>query len=189
MSDDKFTFLIGGIPFACEVNYDNDHGMPWEEFDGHGEIRTIRSREDKKPGEVIIHSDGHTYWVYNSAAAVKTARADGWGSKNCTPDMTLGQRAAQATTDDMRYCREWLTGDRWFVWLEVYRVDADGEKIGDSETLGGVECGFGETEYMHDAAMEMGQEILRQSRNAWRAALKEARERKYWATRDVATHA
>ena len=93
--------LDNGAVYRVKVEHDADMGYPWDECDGHGEIRTARKPYNyseatgKRPGEVVIHDDRHTLWLYDFAGAVQTARRDNWGCDACTPEMTRGQRAAR----------------------------------------------------------------------------------------------
>lgn len=189
---EEFDFDHNGMKFRCIVSQDEFMGTPWTEHDGHGEIREAYQyygKPEKKPGEVIIYSERGDYWIYDFAGAVRKAKKDGWGSADCTPEMSKGQRAETAARADMKYCREWLQGDRWWACIEVFRVDADGEKIGESEYLGGIDSGYSKEDesYLRECATELATGIHAQALGAWRSALKEARQRKYWACRDIET--
>ena len=189
---DQFDFQHNGLNFRCIVNYDNDYGMPWDEQDGHGIIREARSvygRPDKKPGERILHVDGCDYWIYDFQETLKIAKNEGWGSNKETPEMTKNQKAEAAVISDMEYCRDFLTGRRYWVFIEVYRINDNGQQIGESEFLGGIDSGYSheDDEYLKECAGELADGIYRQTLKEWRESLHEARERKYWATRDVAT--
>lgn len=186
-----------GRAYRVDIEHDDHTAYPWTECDGHGSIRTVHTRyggdPDKRPGEVVINSDRGTAWLYDYAAAIKTARADGWGSANCRPEMTPGERAAQAVKDDMAYCRGWLTGDRFYVGVCVHALDADGEPqdapAGFINGLWGVEYGYDKDSraYADSIALELIAECetAMLAQDAREAA--EATEAAYWASRDVLT--
>lgn len=71
-----------GWEFQASMSSDDDQTAPWDNEDGHGNVRTVNTRglrgAGKKPGEVCLHSDGGNHWLYDFAAAVKTARKEGW---------------------------------------------------------------------------------------------------------------
>lgn len=190
---DEFDFEHAGLSFRCIVEQDTDIGPPWEENDGHGSIRTVyayHSQPSKKPGEVIIHSERGDHWIYDYSGAVETAKRDGWGFSGMDrATMSAGQIAAEAVRRDMRYCREWLRGDRCWAQIEVFRIDADGERMGESEYLGGIDSGYSreDRDYLRQCAEELAGQIVDQARKAWREALREVREARYWAARDVDT--
>jgi hypothetical protein len=183
-----------GRAYLVEVVQDDSLGYPWEENDGHGSIRQAHVRfggdPDKRPGEVVIHTGSSRAWLYDFAAAVKTARADGWGAADCRPDMTPGQRAAQAAKDDMAYCRGWLTGDRCYVGVCVHALDADGEPqdapAGFINCLWGVEYGYDKDSKAYVAGVAL--ELITECETAIQEQdAREATESAYWASRDVLT--
>ena len=189
---EKFQFENQGLNFECIVSPDDYCSMPWKENDGHGEMREIYSpyvRPDKKPGERIIYSDGRTYWVYDVAASIAIAKRDAWGCDEVTPGMSTGQGAAVSVESDIRYIVDWLNGDRFYVRIEVYQIDRDGEKRGDSEYLGGIDSGYSRASdaYRKDCANDLASEIVYEKRKAWRAAMKDCRARHYWVSRDIIT--
>jgi len=189
---DSFTFEHEGSTFKYITEYDTDHGYPWNECDGHGEVREAYASyggPDTKPGERIIHKERNTYWIYDVAAAVATAKTDGWSCDKVTPDMSKGQRAAVSVEADIKYITDWLNGDRFYVYIEVFQVDRDGKKCSESEYLGGIDSGYSRegADYVKECACGLAGEILYTKRKEWRAALTEARARKYWETRDVMT--
>lgn len=186
-----------GADFVAEVEPDYDMGFPWQDSAGHGAVREAaaprysnhRGATGKHPGEACLHNTGRTVWLYDFQEAVKTARADGWGSAGCRPGMTAGQTAAQAAKDGMEYCRDWLKGARWYVFAQVWALDAQGGKIGESNAMGGIESGDSAQArgYLRDTLQEMAGEILYAQQRAAQAAAAEATEAAYWASRDVLT--
>ena len=191
---ERFDFQHSGLMFRCVVEPDTDLQAPWIEHDGHGRIRSVSSyygRPEKRPGEVIIYSERGEYWLYDVQATMQIAGNDGWGLSdedvtalaaklNRTP--TKGDITAGSVRRDMDYCRQWLQGDRFWQMIEVFQIDDEGERIGESEYLGCVDSGYGSEcgEYVRECAAELAGEIAR-------AVNKETAERDYWASRDVAT--
>lgn len=60
------------------VQFDEDHGAPWEEHDGHGPVSEWTTR-DKRPGERVLVSDRGSKRYYDVQEANRIAKADGWG--------------------------------------------------------------------------------------------------------------
>lgn len=77
--DETWTrFELNGRTFAARLEYDQDHGTPWENEDGHGEVSDWTSR-DKAPGELVLSEDRRSKRFYDFAGACRTARVEGWG--------------------------------------------------------------------------------------------------------------
>lgn len=171
---------VSGVSVRIDYHYDYDHGAPWREEDGHGGVREVFSpwgHPEKSPGEVVLHSDRGTYWLYHRADATKTARADGWGIRGDTSGMTRGQVAAAAVAQDMAYLRGWLCNDWHYCGIVVTVLDEAGEDTALSDSCWGFET---YQDYHETAALEMAQEVAA-------VALKEAAEVTHWAERDVLT--
>ena len=164
---------------------------PWIENEGHGQIREMHSyygKPEKKPGEIILYSEGRNYWIYDYKSAIKTAKREAWGCADCE-GLTPNQKAEKAVLADMQYCRYFLTGERFYVYIDVYRVNVDGEKMGHSEYLSGIEYGYSkqDEDYIKECAEENAQIIYLGYLKEWRKALKECRESRYWNARDILT--
>lgn len=184
---EKFDFEHAGLKFRCELSQDYDHGKPWEEFDGIGIVREVYAtygRPEKKAGEVVIHSDGRYYWLYDIKSTTEKAKSEHWGVSGDTSGLTNKQITALAVRRDMEYCRDHLTGNRWFSVMEVYQIDDDGDKVGESQYLGGIDTGHSAADdaYMRDEAANLASEIAHE-------VLRESAERTYWESRDVVTYA
>lgn len=190
-----------GREFEVALYYDIDHGAPWDEEDGHGPVRvlsSVRGRVAKRPGERLMHDRGHAAWAYDWAEAMRIACRDSWGiSPDDRATLTaklmrepthheILQAAVQANFDHLRaYLRE-----EWFyIGVCVRIIGPDGEPQGDqfANALWGVDYGANDCDYWRTVADELADEILSMRRAAWRAALSEARQRRYWASRDVMT--
>lgn len=182
---DSEEFTVDGVAFTAQFSYDCDRGYPWQEYDGMGEIRTAYSRYGKpakKPGEIIIHYDQGQYWIYDFAATMEKAKTEEWGPK--VDGLTKNQNAEKAVLRDMDYCKKWLSGDVFWCIVTVF-ADNDPDQY---ESMGGVEYeNYSENPYSLECAKELAEEILYEKRKTWRKALTEARNRRYWASRDVAT--
>ena len=150
------TFEHGGYQFAVELGDDPGMRPPWMEHDGHGDIREEwcrygRMELKKKPGEIVLHSDGDYYWIYDRAGAQQKALAEGWGispeehallvrRKGRPP--SRGEIAEAAVTNDINYCRQWLTGDRWWATARVVLLDAEGDETEADTYLGGIDYSY-----------------------------------------------
>lgn len=158
---DTFDFECKGLQFRCNMEIDSDMEAPWVEDDGHGAMREVSSyygRPEKRPGEVVIYQDRGHYWLYDVQVSTKTARHDHWGlpaddlakfRQIHGRPMTAGEVAAESVRRDMRYCSDWLHGDRFWQMIEVFQIDEDGEKIGESEYLGGIDSGYDDASEKH----------------------------------------
>lgn len=72
------TFEIDGVTFRVRTEYDDYHGAPWDEEDGHGPVSDWTSRS-KLPGEFVLCEDRGKRRFYDFAEACRIARRDGWG--------------------------------------------------------------------------------------------------------------
>lgn len=184
-----------GVTVRIRYFQDTDSGAPWTENDCHGPVREVfctYGYPGKLPGEVILHSDRGNYWLYDVQAAVKQAKAEGWGCKNQTDAMTRNEVAAAAVKQDMQFLQGWLKDDWFYVGVvcTVMEEDEDGEVY---ETCYEESCWGYESfdDYHETAGREMAQELaervaLRRQEQA-AAAAAEAVEVAYWASRDVVT--
>jgi len=75
---ETFEFEHDGVAYVAAVEHDGDHGAPWKEEDGHGNVSEW-TRRDKLPGELVLSEEGRSKRFYDFAGACKTARRDGWG--------------------------------------------------------------------------------------------------------------
>jgi hypothetical protein len=153
---DGVTFDYLGLTFRLTTERDDDHGAPWKEEDGHGPIRVIGSREDKRPGEWLFSSDCRhaTLYAYDAQAAMIEARRDEWGLSPDKVDAlrvtlkrepTKGDIAAEAVRLDFEHLRGWVRDDWEYSCLKVELCDVDGDTVdGEAEYLGGVVFEYGE---------------------------------------------
>ena len=180
-----------GVVVKIEYFYDQDAGKPWENSDCHGVIRSAYSyygKPEKKPGEVLIPCDRGNYWIYDWQESTRIAKRDGWGVSNPPAGLTQKQITALAVKADFDYLRGWLNDDWHYVGVVCTVLDANGEDTNDSDSCWGFET---LDDYHETAGREMAESLAESTHKArlhqWRAALKEARARKYWACRDVET--
>ena len=200
MSDayDTDTITLDGRKFLVSYFVDSNHGLPWDEREGHGEIREARATYDnleKKPGERVIYSSCGIHWVYDFQGAIKKAKLEAWGlsdedrealKKSLGRVPTKNEITVAAVEKDIYHCSGYLNDDWHWCGVGVRIVGADGEPEGDVydhcvlrvESIG---------DYAKKLAHEIAGEILGEKRTVWRAALKEARAKKYWACRGVET--
>lgn len=180
---------IENYDVRIEYWYDEYIGKPWEEYDGHGDIRETRAyygHPDKKPGEIIIHQDWGTWWIYDFAGAVEKAKSEGWGCKE-SEGLTPNQVAAKAATEDMNYCRRWLD-DKWhWAGFTVTVIDDNGDEI-ESDSCGGFES---DTDYFkesaHESAKNLVEQLIKKESERKESERKESEARQYWASRDIVT--
>lgn len=148
-----------GRKFRVDHFYDNDHGAPWEENDGHGPVSEWTMR-DNLPGELVLCTDRSLRRYYDYAAAVRIAKRDGWGHANTPATATKNQKAAIAALANFEYLRAWCN-DQWnYIGIEATQIETtgDGEEIdGESSALWGIESNSGA--YLEEVARELADEI------------------------------
>lgn len=112
----NYTVTPDGFLICTKIEPDDDADAPWDNSDCHGPVRTS-SRDDKRPGEVIIGEYRGCRHYYDFQAAVAQARRDGWGCKR--PTTTKGETAHYAALEDMQYLRRWIDGDWTYCGVVV----------------------------------------------------------------------
>lgn len=177
---DGDTFEREGHTFRVTHPYDDSGDAPWDRSDCHGPVSEWTSRA-KRPGERVLCSDRSSHRFYDWQEACKLARTK-WG---CTTDI------ANVVQQDFDYLRRWCD-DQWqYIGVVVEMIDGNGAVLG-TESLWGIESDA--YDCLRDTAHGLADQLLHahgrtrnQRRQAWRAALREARERRYWAQRDLIT--
>lgn len=201
---DGDTFEHAGRTFRVRYEPDTDAALPWDECDGHGVIRKAHAphydgRTDKRPGERPMNQPGRNEWqfYYDWAATTRKARAEGWGlgdgdwwklAAQVNGEPTAGQVIAESVRRDFEFCSYCISDDMPYVGVIVELLGPEDEE-GECETVSGTSIWGVETfrDYHMTYAFELAAEVEYERATVWRAALKEARERRYWATRDVMT--
>lgn len=163
---DGDTFEHGGAEFKVTFPYDDHHGAPWDESDGHGVVTDWEHACETPRGCWELCSDRRAKRFYNWRETMDIAKRDGWG---LAPDALaslakrLGREPSkrdirkEAVRRDFNYLHSWCN-DQWsYVGVVVELLDADGEEAGESESLWGVES-FGD--YASEVALELAGEIL-----------------------------
>ncbi len=195
--------LPAGYSLRVKIEDDDINDAPWDRCDGRGAVRheyQYYGTPKLARGETILYSECGDHWIYNQGAAFVTAWRDGWG---LSPDdlakltRTLGKKPtrsqirAEAVRQDMAFLRGYLSNDWNYVGVCVTLHDADDDEIA-SDSLWGIESIAGD--YLLEVAAECANNCMHaagidlQTRaKQWRAALVEARMRRYWAQRDVQT--
>lgn len=184
-----------GRRFLVSMHFDDDSSPPWEREDGHGPVRYCEDGEPLQRGETVLYDLPRGRYVYNFGAALVQAFREGWGL--CPEDVqalaarlgkkpTKGQIRAEAVRKDMAYVRGWAA-DHWFymgVCVQILGPDDEPEDDEFAQAVWGVEsCG----DHWQEIAASLAGQILHERGAAWRAALREAREIRAWAARDVQT--
>lgn len=192
------TITVQKRTFEVRFYYDGDRGRPWENSDGHGPVRELRSREDKRPGERIMTSgEHHSYvWAYDVQAATKLAKKDGWGLSDKSRaalvaslkrEPTKGEIVAAAVAHDFEFLNGWVNDDWHYMGVAMLPVDKHGvvdESDEYAHAVWGIES---DGEYWREVAEDLASEIIRADKKAFASRMREARECKYWASRDVMT--
>lgn len=188
-------FEHSGRRFEAALFPDDTNEAPWDNEDGHGPVRFIEDSEPLARGETVLHDERRGRWVYGFGAALVQAAREGWGlgaddlarlASRLGKKPTKAQIRAESVRKDMEHLRGFLSGDWCYIGVSVRIIGPDGEPEGRdySHALWGVESsGY----YWEEIAAQLADEILSEKREGWRAALKEARARRYWASRGVET--
>jgi hypothetical protein len=195
-AESRETFTHNGRRFEMAIFTDDTSDPPWKRSDGHGPCRWISDRERMEPGETVLWDTRDGRYVYNRGAAIVQAARESWGL--CDKKMVrlvsrLGKKPTRAqiryaaVLADMEFLRGWCADDWHYVGVGVRILDPHGDPIGEDydNAIWGIESSAGE--YLQETAAELAGEILRIRGNAWRAALSERRQVKYWEARGVPT--
>jgi len=186
------TITLDGRTFRVESTRDDTMGPPWEEHEGHGNLREIRRRDEKRAGEVIILTHRGDRWAYDWAGAMRTAKREGWRINRDRIDCLArklgraprpGEIRAEAVRCDLEFCRDWLNDEWQWIGVSVHLLGPDGESL-ETADLWGI-ASFGD--YWREVARELAGNILQERGRLWRGALREARERVHWIARGVVT--
>lgn len=175
-----------GRAFEVSLYADYSHGAPWDEEDGHGPVRHIPYSESMAPGETFLaHGSARGYrYVYGFGAALVQASREGWGigprelellTMRIGKKPTRAQIRAESVRQDMKHLAGWCDSDWQYIGVSVRIIGADDEPEGHKfeNALWGVESSG---DYWREVARELADEILAPRREAWRAALRHARE-------------
>ena len=178
-----------GITVKVEYFYDDTYPgrNPWAEYDGNVNIYELRG--DKKPSEIILKTNGRTAWAYDIIEAIAQAKTEGWGcDARGAQLLTEKQRILLAVEHNVEMWRGWLNDDWHYAGVVCTVLDSEGEETNETDSCWGFET---LNDYHETAGREMAEALAESTHKTrlhqWRAALKEARARKYWACRDVCT--
>lgn len=123
-----------GHTFKVQLSHDADQDAPWENSEGHGPVRMVRSYEQKRPGEVRLSREPRTSrevrmkFLYDEQKAMVMARRDGWGVEEsrvnefrarCQREPTPGEIAAMAVRADIDYLRGYVNDEWHYVGVTV----------------------------------------------------------------------
>lgn len=172
---DFFEFELEGVCFEARIYPDDWQRLPWEEECGHGPVRCVRSRDEKRPGERPLHNDRGDWWLYDWAEACKMARKDGWNA----PPYDAPNRIERAVQADFDRMRRFLQQDWCYVGIGVALAgddDASAPSDGDfyENAIWGVESD--DNAYLREVAEDLARPLLA-----------EMEEASYWRERDVLT--
>jgi hypothetical protein len=181
-----------GVTVRIEYFYDGD-STPFDD-DGHGSVRKSNHRHgvnwstngDKKPGERPLNCPDHNEYqfYYDWQQAMKIAKRDGW---NATP-YDAPNRALRAVHADFDFLRGFLNDEWHYAGIVCTVLDSAGDETNEADSCWGFETLNNYHETAGKSLAESLAESVHESKlNSWRYALREARNRKYWASRDIVT--
>ena len=201
------TLEIDGLYFKIDIEPDEGSGRPWEECDGHGPVREIQNREDKRAGERILQlgNRGCYSWAYDWQGAMEQAKQDGWGLSDKPDDwdtLTKPQQCELAVQQDFDFLKAWCEDD--WVWSRIHVIrmayadydeailsllkgqTPDLVETDDDDYLGSVEFwqNYDVLDKKNAYAMETAREMAGSLAQAFR---KEQTEAQYWAERGAVT--
>lgn len=141
-----------GRTFVVEVHSDDYRGLPWEEYDGHGNVSDWTTRE-KRPGEWILREDRGSRRYYDAQEAQARALREGWQASTASAAYgTKAEQAARAVRSDFEWLRAWCNDEWHYVGIVVYErlpaCETCGQsRVSDSASLWGIES---DDAYYHD---------------------------------------
>lgn len=128
-----------GFPFRVSLSPDDCARAPWEDSDCHGPVKAERRGYKKAPGEIILHLERNTVWIYDWQEACRIARTE-WGCKT-------RQAAAQAVQRDVDYLKGYLNEDWCYCCMDVELL-VDGQPLSNAHaSLCGLESNMSQTEF------------------------------------------
>lgn len=183
-----------GYTIRISIHRDEHMGPPWKEHDGHG-IVSDREHRDKRPGEIILHSDRQSKWFYDFAGTMAIAKRDGWGlseeniaklEKQLGRKPTKGDVLHAAAMRDYEHLKGWCN-DEW-CWVG-YTTEIE---TPDGETIEGDSCwGYDDEKYMLEEAIGNARQTIQEHRNERASEIRmerfERKESAYLACADIAT--
>lgn len=164
---DGDTFELEGAECRVRFEYDDSHGAPWDECDGHGPVSEWAQR-DKRPGELVLCQDRRSKRYYDQQEATVIAKRDGWGlgreeATKLTVQLgrapTRNEIVAEAVRRDFEFLRSWCNDDWHYVGVVVELLDEDGEPTKHHDSLWGIESNAGD--YLCTVAHELAEGLLR----------------------------
>lgn len=191
-----------GYRFRVDLEYDPEHGKPWEDGDGNGIVIEPGRYYSKKPGHMLLyHGDRQDKWYFDWQGTVKKAREERWGmgteglvalaaKLGHTP--TKGEVAVVGAQAEYDRFRAWLREDWWHCGVIVTLLTDDPDEDTSIDThyrhaLWGVEDGYYKPKYGTDYG-EYKAEVIEELVSGYIKELnRERAERQYWAERDVVT--
>lgn len=190
--DEGEKLAVGPLTLKIALKHDESMGEPWKEHDGHGEVSEQRyhrfgcgTRPPKRAGERLLYWERGYYRLYNFAATMKKAKAEGWGlGKEDEAELAakLGRTPtpreiiAQAVERDFDRLRAWCNNEWHWIGVAVTLEDENGNELG-HESLWGIES---DGDYWREVACDLSNRLLE-------THAKEANERVYWEACDLVT--
>lgn len=156
---------------VATIEEDHDQSPPWKTDDGHGPVREARrprSREctyPKRAGEIIMHDERGTVWLYDYAEACHIARRDRWGTRDGQQlGETARQYAARAARADFDALRAFLRGNWYYVGVKV-SVSYKHTELG-TASLWRIDCNYpgSDNSYLDEVAAELLAEAIADAR-------------------------
>ena len=130
---------INGYNFII-VNELDDEFTPWEYCDNEAGLVSDWKRRDKKPGELILNTDGKFKRFFDYQAACKYALKYQWGSRDALPCDTKKQIASKAALNLFNYLRSWCDDEWKYRYIEITLINPDTNQETDLiASCGGIE--------------------------------------------------
>lgn len=164
---DTITAEHDGFTLTATIHDDSDSGALWDNSDGHGPVSDWTSR-DKRPGELVLHSDMTSKRFYDFAEACQIAARDRWGvDGGMLPNETPKAYAARAAMRDYEVLKAWCNDEWSYCGVAVTVSRGDVQLTGDYDhALWGIERNYpgSDNSYLRDVANEYADEALEAGR-------------------------
>ena len=122
------------------VNEQDIDLTPWEFCDNEADLITDWTLRDKKPGEMILNTDGKFKRFFDYRAACKYALKYQLGSRDALPGDTKKQIASKAALNLFNYLRSWCNDEWTYRHISITLIDPDTNQETDFiESCGGIE--------------------------------------------------
>ena len=154
---DGETFEQDGYTFTVRFPRDEDHGEPWNDYDGHGVVSAWTTRS-KAPGERVLTQTDPASGTDDVKATQAIALRDGWGlAGGPLEGESTRAYAARAVDADFEFLRSWCA-DEWYYVGVIVTYGQRCDEAYATESVWGIESNA--DVYLAETARELAREIV-----------------------------